>query len=143
MVNDTSAGHIADRFFGAIERGEIAALAQLCTEDAVVWHNFDEREQTAAENRSILERFATVMKQWRYCVRTRNVFPDGFVQQHVLTGIVGGSVPISIPICVVGRVRDGRIARIDEYFDPARLAPVRECLQAGSPRPEEKSSDRL
>ena len=50
---------------------------------------------------------------------------SGFVQQHVLhaTGHAGQS--ISLRVCIVIRVgTDGLINRIDEYFDPAEIAPL-------------------
>jgi len=35
--------------------------------------------------------------------------------------------PVEIPVCIVARLRDGRIARIDEYLDPAAAAPLFEA----------------
>jgi len=49
----------------------------------------------------------------------------GFVQQHVLhaTGHAGQS--ISLRVCIVIKVgADALINRIDEYFDPAEIAPL-------------------
>ena len=50
---------------------------------------------------------------------------SGFVQQHVLhaTGHAGQS--ISLRVCIVIKVdTNGLIDRIDEYFDPAGIAPL-------------------
>ena len=44
--------------------------------------------------------------------------PGGFVQQHVVRGRA-----LVLPAVVVCQVRDGRITRLDEYFDSAQLAP--------------------
>ena len=54
----------------------------------------------------------------------RQLFPDGFVQ-HILhaTGRNGGS--IALRVCIVIKLGiNGLISRIDEYFDPAELAPL-------------------
>jgi len=51
----------------------------------------------------------------------------GFVQQHVLTGTIASGAKLELPACMVGVVKDGRILRLDEYFDPAHLG----ALQAG------------
>jgi hypothetical protein len=51
----------------------------------------------------------------------------GFVQQHILhaNGRNGGS--ISMRVCIVIKVgANGLIDRIDEYFDPAEIAPLLE-----------------
>ena len=59
----------------------------------------------------------------------RQLFPAGFVQQHILhaTGRNGGS--IALRVCIVIKVgfapsAQALISRIDEYFDPAELAPL-------------------
>ena len=55
----------------------------------------------------------------------RQLFVNGFVQQHVLhaNGRDGGS--IALRVCIVIKVgANALISRIDEYFDPAELAPL-------------------
>ena len=55
----------------------------------------------------------------------RQLFPNGFVQQHILhaTGHNGGL--IALRACVVIRLgMNGLISRIDEYFNPAEVAPL-------------------
>ena len=55
----------------------------------------------------------------------RQLFDGEFVQQHVLhaTGHAGQS--ISLRVCIVIRMdTDGLVNRIDEYFDPAGIAPL-------------------
>lgn len=117
--------YAADRLFDAIERGDFAALAHIFTEDARIWHNFDGQEQTVEENRANLERLAAVLRNWRYRSVRRAVFPDGFVQQHILHGSLPDNSELALPMCVVGRLDGSRISRVDEYFDAARFAPVR------------------
>jgi hypothetical protein len=51
------------------------------------------------------------------------------VQQHVLhaTGTNGGSIALRVCIVIKSSVSSGSqalIRRIDEYFDPAELAPI-------------------
>ncbi|HEY9266169.1 MAG TPA: DUF4440 domain-containing protein, partial [Mycobacterium sp.] len=61
----------------------------------------------------------------RYEILDRQVFDGGFVQQHVLhaTGRAGDT--IAMRVCIVIKVgADGLISRIDEYFDPAEIAPL-------------------
>ena len=61
----------------------------------------------------------------RYEILDRQFFDGGFVQQHILhaNGRNGGS--IAMRVCIVIKVgADGLINRIDEYFDPAEMAPL-------------------
>jgi hypothetical protein len=48
------------------------------------------------------------------------------VQQHILTARFAGGSEMRLPIRVVGRVKDGRITRIDEYLTlgPSKLSDV-------------------
>ena len=63
----------------------------------------------------------------RYEILDRQFFDGGFVQQHILhaNGRNGGS--IAMRVCIVIKVgANGLISRIDEYFDPAEMAPLLE-----------------
>jgi hypothetical protein len=73
----------------------------------------------------VLRWFIDVSTQRRYEIVDRQLFTDGFVQQHILhaTGRNGGS--IALRVCIVIKLGiNGLISRIDEYFDPAELAPL-------------------
>ena len=50
------------------------------------------------------------------------VFDGGFVQQHELRGVRQDGVAVRLAACIVCAVEDGRITRLDEYFDSAQLA---------------------
>ena len=55
--------------------------------------------------------------------RRLEVFPGGFVQQHLLKGRrVTDGLPVQLPACVIAYVREGRITRLDEYLDSAHVA---------------------
>jgi ketosteroid isomerase-like protein len=60
-----------------------------------------------------------------YEVVRREVLPDGFLQQHVLRGLTRTGEPFAMPACMVVRCVDGRVARLEEYLDPAQAAPLR------------------
>jgi ketosteroid isomerase-like protein len=48
------------------------------------------------------------------------------VQQHVLRGTRAlDGVRVALPACIVCAVKDGKITRLDEYFDSARVAEFR------------------
>lgn len=120
-INDMTA--LAARFFDAIERGEIDAVLGIYARDAVIWHNTDEKDVTPAQNAQVLTDFVRRIRERRYDNRRIDVFPGGFLQQHVLTGTRADGMRLRLPACVICKVANGRITRLDEYFDSAAVAP--------------------
>lgn len=121
---DSPAGIIAlaDRFFAAIEAGNVDELRRLYHPDAWIWHNFDDAEQTVAENLTTLSWLCRRLFDRTYRVIRRDVLVDGFVQQHVLSGITRGGEPFSLPACIFFRCSGGLVTRVEEYLDPAPTA---------------------
>ncbi len=116
---------IADRLFDAIERSDVAMVEALFSPDVAVWKSGDVRDNDRARSVRILAWFVNATVDRRYEVLDRQVFGGGFVQQHVLhaTGRTGGS--IAMRVCIVIKLgSDGLINRVDEYFDPAAMAPL-------------------
>lgn len=116
---------VADGLFAAIERGDQPRLEELFADDIAVWRAAAERDDDKARAMKVLRWFIRVTAERNYEVLDRQLFADGFVQQHILhaTGINGGL--IALRVCIVIKVNASNlINRIDEYFDPADLAPI-------------------
>jgi ketosteroid isomerase-like protein len=117
---------IAERLFAAIMRGDVAAVGEVYAPDCVIWHNNDRTHtQTVAENLQTLGWVTRNIDQLRYEEVRRQETPSGFVQQHVLRGIARNGAPVEIDACIVCRVENGRITRLDEYLDSAQLESLR------------------
>lgn len=114
---------VASRFFTAIERGNIDEVRSIYAPDAVIWHNTDRLDSTVAENLAVLAAFVKRIQQRRYENRRVEVFATGFTQQHLLTGVRADGLRLELPACVICQVEQGRITRLDEYFDSASVAP--------------------
>jgi ketosteroid isomerase-like protein len=117
---------LARDFFDAIEAGDIGKVRDTYATDAVIWHNFDGKESTREGNLATLDGFIKAVPTRRYTQRRVNVFEDGFVQRHLLVGTLANGKEVSLAACVICAVRDGRISRLDEYFDSAALATWRD-----------------
>ncbi|MFO1354609.1 MAG: nuclear transport factor 2 family protein [Gammaproteobacteria bacterium] len=117
---------LARRLFDAIERGSIDEVLEIYAPDAVIWHNTDGLETGPADNVAVLTAFVGRISERRYRDRRLKAFPGGFVQQHVLTGVRRDGRRLQLPACLVCKVENGRITRLDEYFDSAAVAPWRE-----------------
>ena len=116
---------VAQRLFAAIEGGDADAVAALWDDDVLVWKSAEPQEQVKTRALRVIFWFMDATTQRRYEILDRQFFDGGFVQQHVLhaTGRNGGS--ISMRVCIVIKVgANGLISRIDEYFDPAAIAPL-------------------
>jgi ketosteroid isomerase-like protein len=113
---------LAKRFFDAVEAGDIDTVGAIYADDAVIWHANDGLETTKAENLETLRAFTRFIGNRRYLDRRVQVSDAGFTQQHVLHGERRDGTAVSLPCCIVCEVADGKITRLDEYFDSAALA---------------------
>ena len=116
---------VADRLFSAIEAGDVDAVAAMWSDDVAVWHVGDERPSEKARAIRVIEWFVSATAERHYDVLDRRFFGGGFVQQHVLHGQTRSGTAYSLRVGIIIRVgRDGLITSIDEYLDPADLAPL-------------------
>lgn len=125
MPNAETVADAADRLFAAIEKGDFAAVDRMWSDDIAVWRVGARRDDDKVRALRVIDWFINATTERRYEILDRRFFEGGFVQQHVLhaTGHAGQS--ISMRVCIVIAVADdGRLARIDEYFDPADIAPL-------------------
>ena len=116
---------LCKRFFDAIEKDDIDTVRAIYAPDAVIWHNNDGLTSTREENLKVLTNFIKAVPQRQYLDRRVDAFEGGFVQQHLLKGKLANGKELSLACCIVCKVKDGRITRLDEYFDSAALAVFR------------------
>jgi ketosteroid isomerase-like protein len=116
---------VADRLFGAIERGEYQTVEGMWADDVTVWHSGDSRDNDRVRALKVIRWFIDVTTTRGYEILDRQVFDGGFVQQHVLRASGADDVSIEMRVCIVIKVNaEGLITRIDEYFDPTDMAPL-------------------
>ena len=113
---------LLDRIIAAAEAGDATDLFSIYADDAVIWHNHDNREQTVAENAVVLEKMHTWVRDRSYDDRRIQVFDGGVVQRR--------------------RDRGGNVAVGDEaqrgaggadFLDELGLARTGASLAQGSP----------
>ena len=125
-TNEAGMRALAQGFFDAVEAADMDKVASYYTEDVGIWHNFDNKVQTKAENLATLAAIPSRLTDRSYAERRLEVFEDGFVQQHVLraTRILDGA-RLELFAAIICRVRNGKIVRLDEYLDSAQVAEMR------------------
>ena len=123
---------VADRLFAAIVKGDKAAVDRMWSDDIAVWRAGARRDPSKPDDKvralRVINWFISATTERRYEILDRQLFDGsatGFVQQHILHATGHASQSISIRVCIVIRVgASGLIERIDEYFDPAEIAPL-------------------
>jgi len=120
---------VADRLFSAIEKSDVDAVDRLWSDGIAVWRPGARRDDDKARALRVIDWFVTVTTERHYEILDRQLFDSattsGFVQQHVLHATGHAGQLIALRVCIVIRIdTNGQIDRIDEYFDPAGIAPL-------------------
>lgn len=133
----TNADDILETFFAAIERGDLDAIAALYDEELAVWHSNDGVTQGKQENLKTL-RWLTRVAAPRYEILERIAAGDTVAQRHRLhLTTLDGKHAWSGDAAIFFTLKDGRIARIDEYIDGDAVRRLTELLtrpEAGGAR---------
>ena len=115
----------ARQFVGAIQSGDTEAVRACYHPGAKLWHNSDGIEQTVDQNMKVLDWFIRTLPDRNYRVLRLEALSDGFLQQHVLEATLPDGTRWTMDCCVVARMEDGLITRLDEYLDSAQSSQLR------------------
>ncbi len=107
------------RLFDALSQGDIAAARACFTLEAVIWHSFDCLPVDLETSlRSWEGMIANTLERQIEDIRSLPT-AEGFVQQHSFWMRLPTGVRKAWAVCIVAKVTDGRITRLDEYIDRA------------------------
>jgi ketosteroid isomerase-like protein len=114
---------VARQLIEGVTRGDVESVDRLYADDICVWRNVDQRELVKKQALKVVG-ILSELKDIEY--RDLRIEPTehGYVQQHVLSCTSSKGEEVLMPSCIVARVENGRIARIDEYADSAAMAPL-------------------
>ena len=115
---------VAERFLEALRAGDVDAARACCHEDLAVWHNYDGKTQTLDENMALLGWMTKRCRERRYDVRRLEAIEGGYLQQHTLELVLDDGRSGSAEALAIVSVRDGRIARIEEYIDGGAIGAL-------------------
>ena len=108
-----------DRIFNGLASGDLEESRSALAPNAVVWHGFDgiphDKEATLTSFANLLVAFT----ERRFEDIRRQPTPTGFVQQHVMAVKTADGKSKAWPVCVVVRIENDLIVRLDEYLDLA------------------------
>ena len=123
-VDPELAERLATELLAAITTTDVEALRRIYSPDVVIWHNFDQVEQTLEENLKVMFWMGKRLSGMEYGDIHRQPTPTGYVQQHILRGTAPDGTKLEMPACLVVTIKGERITRLDEYLDPAGAAAL-------------------
>lgn len=113
---------VAEALSDAITTRDAEAVDRLYTDETLVWHSYDREEQDRPTTLAFLRAFFEKAAEIRYTDVRRVRTEDGYVQQHVIhTTLKDGSRFEPRPVCIVARVENGKVLRVDEYLESRRV----------------------
>jgi ketosteroid isomerase-like protein len=129
MTHNTKAEHremdaLANRFFNAIERADFDAVKQIYSPDVEYWVNVRDESRGLDAVLELVKQFSLKVKNMHYDIESREFFPGGFVQRCRVTGELSSGEGLSVPVCLVIHIEEGRISKLYEYLDAASIMHV-------------------
>src|SRR3546814_19948479 len=102
-----------------------AGFASIYTDEEGIWHNNTNAIQTKTENAALLGEIFAIVDSLYYADIKRLPTSEGFVQHHVVRGVFKDGTPVpELHACIVARVTNGKISRLNEFMDPAQFQEV-------------------
>lgn len=127
----TNAVAAVDAFNAAIKARSEAQLAAVYADHIIVWNNNGCQPMSKAESIAILGAVFRISSRLEYVNVRQQPIVGGILQQHCLVGTFadGAEMP-PLEACILFTVADGRITRIEEYFDLSGYGPIFERIAA-------------
>ncbi|MGE0542565.1 MAG: nuclear transport factor 2 family protein [Dehalococcoidia bacterium] len=120
-MNDGELRELCHRFFDALERHDLAAVAAIYAPGFSIWANVTGAEKTSEENIHTLAEGQARHRRRTYDDRTINTFATGFVVQYSVNIVQHDGTCRSLWACLVAQCKDGQITHIDEYLDSSKF----------------------
>lgn len=126
-----NAAQVADALGAGIASRDVDTIRKLYADDIVVWHGATGRGQAKEENIGLLDSVFRVTSSLQYVDIVRHEIEGGIVQQHKLVGTFDDGTPIpDLAACLLMKISDGKLYRIDEYFDFATFEPILKQIES-------------
>ena len=122
------------RMYDALARGDVAAARACCTPDAIVWHSFDQVALDLDATVKGWEQLVAGFPERGFADVRLTETPEGWAVRQLMVGRTQAGVRIAWPLCAFITLRDGLIARLDEYIDRAGTFAIADGMELASLR---------
>jgi ketosteroid isomerase-like protein len=120
-MTDRELRELCTRYFDAIERRDVEAVAEIYAPGFTFWVNLSGTESSREENLTALRDGYAVLRRRCYDDRRIDTFETGFVARYSVNVVQHDGRRSSLWACIVAQCQGGRITRIDEYLDSSRF----------------------
>ena len=124
MKNSQDVLAVAQRFIAALNVADVEAVRDVYSSDARIWHNFSEQLQSVDDNIKTMLWLHRKLDSVNYDIQRLEVIPGGFIQQHILRGVLSSGEQFAMPACAICMVENGRITSLEEYLDMSHTKPL-------------------
>jgi ketosteroid isomerase-like protein len=130
-LTEEQADDLATRLFAAISANDADAIREVYAPDAVISNNHTPGTTSVDDLVTMIGHMRGVVTTMEFERGRTQATASGFVDQHVTHFTTQGGATASLPSCMIVDVRDGRIAKVVEYSNPADMAPLMPELMGG------------
>ena len=124
MFDGIDALQIATRLFDAVEKGDLQALKDCYTPDAVLRIYAAGADMGRAQILELVGSLSDAIPDFRYDDVRQAATTTGFVRQHTMVGTSPAGVPFAIPACCIGRLHEAQVEFLEEYGDSAQMSAL-------------------
>jgi ketosteroid isomerase-like protein len=120
-ATDLQHRRVCNALFDALEAADVDAVDRIYAPDMVMWFNVSNTEISREENLRAIREGAGLHRRRTYDDRQIHTFHDGFLAQYTCRVVAHNGRKVALSACLVGKVHDGLIVRLDEYIDSSRF----------------------
>ena len=120
-MTDRELRELCHRYFDAIERRDVDAVAELYAPDFTFWVNLTGSESSREQNLQALRDGYALLRRRTYDDRMIDTFETGFVIRYSVSAVTHAGKRASLSTCIVAQCKDGQITHIDEYLDSSKF----------------------
>jgi len=124
-MTDRELRELCTRYFDAIERRDVDAVAELYAPDFTFWVNLTGAETSREENLKTLREGYALLRRRSYDDRRIDTFETGFLARYSVNVVQHNGRRASFWACIVAQCKGGRITHIDEYLDSSKFGRSR------------------
>jgi ketosteroid isomerase-like protein len=122
---------LAERFVDAVMHVDVDRLRACLAPDAVFWVNIGPSEFTLEQRLAVLELEGQHLAEHSAEDVRVTTTEHGFVAQLVSVGTTTGGESLRVEVCLVAKVHEGLVTRVDEYADSEAAKPLLRALYGG------------
>ena len=126
-MTDRELRELCRRYFDAIERHDLEAVADCCDPEFTFWVNLSGSELTREQSLATLRDGRALLRRRSYDDRRVDTFDGGFLARYSVTCVPHDGRRFSLQACVVAQCRKGKITHLDEYLDSSKFRAPRQA----------------